>query len=124
MRTPGNATEMNEMGSTAQDLKNLKKNGKGRGSVKNSERLSALFTGGGKGMADWDTVNPAWLHAVVVRMSRIGGAATFGVSRDGGAYMLTLLLDGDRQVLWFNGDADVNAELENACYLIDTLSAP
>lgn len=48
---------------------------------------------------------------MVVAAEHLGAAITFGLSRDSGAFMLTLLLDGERETLWFSGDCDLDAEL-------------
>jgi len=86
--------------------------GSKRGSVNNENRLLRFKKAGAEhGNADWGTVDPKGIAAVVTAMQAVGGAVTFGLSRDGGAYMLTLLLDGNRETLWFNGDADVEGEL-------------
>jgi hypothetical protein len=90
-----------------------------RGSVRNTDRLAAFASGGGKGSADWGTCDPARLQAVVVGITAVGGAITFGLSRDLGAHSVTLLLDGNRTTLWFNGNADLSAELEGVA---DTLA--
>lgn len=101
---------------------NPQKKANGRGTVKNGERLAAF---GGKaqqsGSADWSTALPARIQGVVVAVGKLGGAVTFGYSRDGGAYMCTLLLDGDRKTLWFNGDADIDAELQEVEDVLDQL---
>lgn len=96
--------------------------GKARGSAKNESRLQAFGQGAKKGGADWGGCNPAWIAAVVVRITMLGGAITFGLSRDQGAYMLKLMLDGDVQTLWFNGDSDLDTELERVFAVLDTMS--
>ncbi len=83
-----------------------------RGSTRNVDRLSAFSSGVGKGQADWGTCDPARLQAVVVGITALGGAVTLGLARDMGAHSLTLLLDGNRTTLWFNGNADLDRELE------------
>lgn len=98
----------------------LEKKGK-RGSVNNKSRLSAFGKTAAVGKADWGTANPQWIQAVVVAITLRGGAVTFGLSRDGGAHMLTLLLDGDRQTLWFNGDANLDVEMEEVFATLETL---
>lgn len=87
---------------------------KKRGSVNNDGRLKRLLTGAGKetGKADWSSVDVRWIGAVVIAITRNGGAVSFGYSRDGGAYSVSIFLDGDRETLWFNGNADVEAELQ------------
>lgn len=82
-----------------------------RGVVKNSARLEAFAGRSAKGSAEWDTCDAERLKAVVVAITELGGAVTIGLSRDQGAHSLTLLLDGERETLWFNGNADLNEEL-------------
>lgn len=105
----------------AGDAKINKGKGKGRGSVDNAGRLALFGAGRGAGSGDWGTADPRWIAAVVVKITLLGGAVTFGLSRDGGAHMLTLMLDGDRTVLWFNGDADLDAALEGVYAQLETL---
>ena len=50
--------------------------------------LDELFSGDGGGAADWGNASPALVLDIIVAMSSTGGAVTFGLSRDGGAYML------------------------------------
>ncbi len=92
-----------------------------RGSVRNDNRLSAFASGGVTGGGDWGACDPRRLQAVVVGITVLGGAVTFGLSRDGGAHSLTLLLDSNRQTLWFNGDADLDEELEAVKSTLATL---
>jgi hypothetical protein len=85
-----------------------------RGSTNNGKRLADLLartSAGGIGKADWGNCRPEWLQAVICAIARMGGLASFGYSRDQNAYNLTILLDGDRETLWFNGDADLDEEL-------------
>ncbi len=97
------------------------KSGKKRGSVNNGARLQAFAESRGKGSADWGACDPKWIRDVIVGVTKLGGAVTYGLSRDEGAYSLTLLLDSSRQTLWFNGDADLDAELEEVCAILETL---
>lgn len=91
-----------------------------RGSVKNSDRLQAFVSGGKTGHADWAACDAQRIHDVVVGITALGGAVTFGLSRDMGSHSVTLMLDGKRQTLWFNGGADLDEELQS---VIDTLTA-
>lgn len=94
-----------------------------RGSTDNAGRLAALFgrTEGKVGKAEWASADARWILAVITAVTARGGAVTFGLSRDQGAHMLTLLLDGERETLWFNGDADLDLELEKVYQLFNTL---
>jgi len=93
-----------------------------RAEVEKPSPLAELFGGGARGAADWGEASPSAVLEVVVAMSSVGGAVTFGLSRDGGAYMLTFLLDGTRKTEWLPQDGALDAWLENAAYLIRTLS--
>lgn len=97
-----------------------KKKGK-RGSVNNANRLAAFSKGGPASGADWGGCDPDWIQTVVVAITRLGGAVTFGTSRDQGAHSLTLLLDNNRETLWFNGDADLTDCLKEVAATLDTL---
>lgn len=90
------------------------RNGKGkrRGSTDNKRRLDAFRKAVGSSEATWDSCDPKWLQAVVVSITTLGGAVTFGLSRDGGAHSVTLMLDGERETMWYNGDADLDDALK------------
>lgn len=94
-----------------------------RGSTKNSARLAGLGGSQGTGgkRADWGDAHPDNLCAVVLGVTRLGGLVSFGLSRDKGAHSLTIMLDGERAQMWFNGDADLDAELEKVVVYLDTL---
>lgn len=94
---------------------------KTRGSTRNVDRLSAFAGRDGTGEADWGSCDPARLQTVVVGITAMGGAVTFGLSRDLGAHSLTLLLDGNRQTLWFNGNSDLNEELDGVAAVLQTM---
>lgn len=94
---------------------------KKRGSTNNTGRLSAFANAKGTGNADWGGASAEWLAAVIVAITCRGGACTFALSRDGGAYGLRLMLDGDFTQLWFNGDADLQAELEKVFVMLDAM---
>lgn len=92
-----------------------------RGTVRNDSRLEAFGNGGAKGDADWGGCDPNKLQAVMVAITSLGGAITFGLSRDQGAHSLTLLLDDSKATLWFNGNADLDAELDAVYAKLDGL---
>ncbi len=96
-----------------------KKRGK-RGSVRNDRRLEAIGRRRTASKADWGGCESEKIQAVIVGIVDLSGAVTFGTSRDGGAYSVTLLLDGDKETLWFNGDAELTDELQA---VIETLDA-
>lgn len=101
------------------------KNGRGkaskRGTADNKGALQAFAQKAANGGADWGNCDPRWIAAIVVGITSLGGACTWGLSRDGGAYSLTLLLNQDRKTIWFNGDADLDHELEQVYATLETL---
>jgi len=109
------------MGSNAGDDSGQGNGKKTRGSTRNVDRLAAFAGGSGKGKADWGACDPTRIQAVLIGITALGGAVTFGLSRDLGAYSCTLLLDGQRTTLWFNGNADLDDELETVKATLDTL---
>lgn len=95
---------------------------KGRGSVDNTGRLSAFTKAAGGGSADWGGCDPRRIQAVMVAITSLGGAVTFGLSRNMGAHFLTLLLDDGRETLWFNGKADLDEELDTVLATLEVLA--
>lgn len=83
-----------------------------RGSTNNKGRLDAFGSRDPAAGGDWGGSDARRIQAVIVGITRLGGAVTFGLSRDMGAHSLTLMLDDDRQTLWFNGDAELDTELD------------
>lgn len=103
------------------DREEVKKRGK-RGSVNNGSRLEGLQSGSKEqGSADWGTADPRWIAAVTVAATLRGMIISFSLSRDGGAHGLAFYDRGERTQLWFNGDADLDAELERVFAFLETL---
>lgn len=111
------------MGARQSNERAVKKARKTRGSVQNKSRLDAFGGGRKEGTADWGGCDPERLQAVVVGITALGGAVTFGLSRDKGAHSLTLLLDDDRTSLWFNGDADLDLQLDDVAARLEAMTA-
>jgi len=99
------------MGAMQNNEQGNKTKSKSRGTVRNDNRLKAFATASESSGADWGACDPKRIQAVVLGITGLGGAVTFGLSRDMGAHSLTLLLDNNRKTLWFNGDADLDEEL-------------
>lgn len=98
--------------------------GKGnRGSVRNADRLAAFASGGGDGGGDWAVCHSELLQAVVCKITALGGAVTFGLSRDKGAHSLTLLLDGNRKTMWYNGEDDLDEKLGEVIATLEGMQA-
>ena len=95
---------------------------KNRGSTNNMSRLEAFAKASPSSGADWGGCTAVKIQAVVVAITELGGAVTIGLSRDMGAHSLTLLLDGSRETLWFNGNADLDEELDTVLATLATLS--
>jgi len=93
-----------------------------RGSVNNKSRLADFGGGNVKGDADWGACDPKWLYSVIVKITSLGGAVLFGLSRDEGAHALTLMLDDERTTMYFNGAAELDPELEAVCARLDGLA--
>ncbi len=98
-----------------------RKAGSGRGAAKNIDRLAEFGAEGSYGSADWGSCPGELIAAVVVKITALGGAVTFGLSRDQGAHNLTLMLSGNRKTLWFNGDADLESELRTVVAKLDSM---
>lgn len=99
-----------------------KKRGKGRGSVNNAGRLAGLQPREKqRGTADWGNADPRWLAAVTAAATLRGMIISFKLSRDGGAHGLSLYDNGERVDLWFNGDADLDVELEKVYYYLESV---
>ena len=110
-----------KMGASSDKNRSTGTKKKTRGSVRNLDRLEAFASGGGKGEADWGACDPTRIQAVVVGITELGGAVTFGTSRDMGSHSLTLMLDGKRSTLWFNGNADLDVALFEVAETLDAI---
>ncbi len=94
-----------------------------RGSVNNKSRLDAFKAKKDDRGADWATCDPKLLLSVISAITSMGGAVTIGLARDQGAYMLTLLLDGSRETMWFNGDAEIDTELMTVLVTLEDMES-
>lgn len=90
-----------------------------RGSVNNKNRLAAFAKATRSAGAEWAAADAELLQAVIDKITSLGGAVTIGLARDNGAYMMTLLLDGERETLWFNGNSDLDEELRNVLGMLE-----
>jgi len=93
-----------------------------RGSTDNRSRLVSLqHPGREQGSADWGKASPDWIRAVTVAATHLGMIVPFPLSRDGGADCRALYDNGERTQLWFNGDADLDLELEAVFTFLESL---
>ncbi len=74
-------------------------------------RLAAFGRSTSKGSADWANCDGLRMQAVVASITAMGGAIIFGMSRDRGAHLITLMLDDSKETIWFDGDADLDEGL-------------
>jgi len=51
---------------------------------------------GGNSVADWGTADPARVVELISVVTVAGGLCSFGYTRDGGTYTVTVILDGDK----------------------------
>lgn len=109
---------MNEL---EQIIDERRRNRGSRGSANNKGRLAAFAKKDGSGTADWGAMDCALMQAVIVGITQLGGAIIFSLSRDGGAHSITLLLDKSKEVLWFNGDADLNVEMQRVLVTLEDM---
>lgn len=100
-----------------------KAKGKKRGATNVARSLDGLGQKqGSSGGADYAEADFALIAGIIIETTRRGGAASFGLSRDKGAYNVTIFLDGDRRTIWINGDADLNGELEKILHFMASLA--
>lgn len=67
-------------------------------------RLNQIRSGTGDeegSQADWGTVEPKVVMALISAVALRGGATRFGYTRDGGAYSLGIYMDDDRETWYF-----------------------
>lgn len=76
---------------------------------------------GTSGGADYAEADFSFVAGIIIETTRRGGAVSLGLSRDKGAYNVTIFMDGDRRTVWINGDADLNAELEKILHFMASL---
>lgn len=73
------------------------------------------------GGADYAEADFTWIAGIIVEITRRGGAASFGLSRDKGAFNVTLFLDGNRKTVWISSSDDLNAKLEEIVHYLAAL---
>jgi hypothetical protein len=98
------------------------KKGKKRGATNVARSLDGLGQAKGtSGGADYAEADFSFVAGIIIETTRRGGAVSLGLSRDKGAYNVTIFMDGDRRTVWINGDADLNAELEKILHFMASL---
>lgn len=72
-----------------------------------------------KERADWGDVNPDLLAGFVCAVTRAGGLASFGRSRDGAVLQVTVYADGERQTFWLDRPEGPEVQLEQLILVIE-----
>lgn len=71
--------------------------------------------------AHWDEVHPDHIAAVVVAVTKSGGAIMFGRSRKGDVLSITLFIGTDRRTLWFGPETEPEDELEKIVAIFSSI---
>lgn len=79
-----------------------KRNGSNRGQDVSRRKLERASE-----PADWSSVNPALLHGAIAAITGQGGAIRFGYTRDGGAYSIGILGDGEPRTDYVRPNEDI-----------------
>lgn len=69
----------------------------------------------------WGEADTVLLAGLVVAVTRLGGLASFGVTRDGGAGTITVFLDEERSTEYIKPTEDVDEKLAAAIDYFDSL---
>lgn len=102
------------------EMRNSKKTKRGKTDIARS--LAGLGSGkGNSGGADYAEADFSWLAGIIIEITRRGGAASFGLSRDKGAYSVTIFLEGERKTVWISSGDDLNTELEKIVHYLASL---
>jgi len=97
----------------------LDKKGEGQASV---SRLAGLGSGNTQLQGfDWSAAEPGIVLAVVISATRLGGLASLGRTRDGGAGTVTIFLDDDKTTVYIKPDQDIYGELEKIVHFLGSL---
>lgn len=87
------------------------------GEDKQEKRSKGLLPprGGSKDLEDasWQDASPQLLQELVVWITTRGGAARFGLTRDGGTYSVGLYLGEERVTYYFRRDQDIDAGIRD-----------
>lgn len=67
---------------------------------------------GSSAKADWNTVDPPLLQQVIATVASAGGAIRFGYTRDGGAYSIGFLGDGEPYTEYLRPSDNIGEYLE------------
>lgn len=72
--------------------------------------------------ADWGTVSPVALQALIAAVTETGAAVLLGYSRDRGAYRVLLMDDDGKMPVWIPCTTDVDQAIEDLANEVWTAS--
>ncbi len=90
----------------------------------NVDRLAVFNQGASEDGASWGDCEADWLQTVVVGITRLGGAVTFGMNRENTTLSVTLLLDDGRRTMWLNTDDGLDNALKTIAGQLEALYVP
>jgi hypothetical protein len=109
------------MGAMQNNNQKVGKTNSKRGSVKNDNRLAAFAAARGNEIAGWGECSSDKLQGVILGITALGGAVTFGLSRNRGSHFIALMLDDSRETLWFNGDVNLDDALDTVMGTLEAM---
>lgn len=62
--------------------------------------------------AEWGNVDAERILALIAAVTSQGGLCSFGYTRDGGAFTITVIIEGDKQTDYIRPTEDVNSVLD------------
>ena len=82
-----------------------------KASGKPKRSLDALRKNKGKGKHEWAYVQADALHALIGRVIKAGDAISFSQTSDGGAVVVTLMVERDREKFYATSSDELNMTL-------------
>lgn len=76
-------------------------------------RLARQARRGGQATRDWGDSDPVRLHSLVYRATCAGAGVLFGTTRDGGALVVTIYVDGEAEKEYLRPSDDLDEILED-----------
>jgi hypothetical protein len=66
-------------------------------------------------IADWSSADPGRIQQLIAVVTRANGLCSFGYTRDGGTYTVTIILDGDKSTDYCRPTENIDEFLANLC---------
>jgi hypothetical protein len=64
-------------------------------------------------IADWTSADPGGIQGLIAAVTRANGLCSFGYTRDGGTYTVTIILDGDKSTDYCRPTENIDEFLAN-----------